>query len=301
MTAIQIDCFLAVAGTGSYTAASKELFLSSRAVRQHIRTLEAELSRTLFTRQNDSLKLTPEGHEFLSAAARWKGLYQTTMLAVREHYQSMARRLRVGVTEYIDPLGPISGGLAAFADDHRDVAVRARQYGSGEIMQAVGDGSIDAALISGSQIVVGGDYDIYPVATEELHLFACHIPELPDGFTLADVAALPQSIPHFDASYGPWTAEEWREISARMRTHLGIERSNTHTFTSFRSAVATARSTRCTIVSDVSFGYLQAGGALRSIPLHESLNLCCVTSKRNENPLIPEFRTYLRNHYMMDR
>ena len=301
MTAIQIDCFLAVADSGSFTAASKELFLSSRAVRQHIRTLEAELSRTLFTRQADGLKLTPEGHEFLTAAARWKGMYQTTMLAVRERYRNMARRLRIGITEYIDPLGPISGGLAAFADDHRDVAVRARQFGSGEIMQAVADGSIDAALISGSQIVVGGDYDIFPVATEELHLFVSHVPELPDGFTLADIAALPQSIPHFDSSYGPWTAEEWREISERMRTHLGIERSNTHTFTSFRSAVTTARSTRCTIVSDVSFGYLQAGGELRSIPLHESLNLCCVTSKRNENPLIPEFRTYLRKHYMMDR
>ena len=301
MTEIQIDCFLAVADTGSFTAASKELFLSSRAVRQHIRTLEAELSRMLFTRQEDGLKLTPEGHGFLTAATRWKGMYQTTMLAVREHYRDMARRLRVGITEYIDPLGPVSGGLAAFADDHRDVTVRARQFGCGEIIRAVSDGVIDAALISGSQIVYGGDYDIYPVATEDLHLFVSHVPELPDPFTLADVAALPDSVPHFDASYGPWTAEEWREISARMRAHLGIERSRTHTFTSFRSAVATARTTRCTIVSDVNFGYLQDGGDLKSIPLHEALNLCCVTSRRNENPLIPEFRSYMRSHYMMDR
>ena len=300
MTSIQIDCFLAAAGTGSFSAAAKELYLSSRAVGQHIRSLEAELSTTLFLRQTDGLVLTSDGYAFLSAAARWKGMYQTTMFAIREHYQDMARRLRIGITEYIDPLGPISGGLAAFAGDHRDVAVRARQYGSGEIMQAVADGSIDVALISGSQIVFGGDYDIHPVATEDLHLFVCHVPELPDGFTLADITALPESIPHFDASYGPWTPEEWREISGRMRQHLGIERNNIHTFTSFRSAVTSARNARCTLVSDVNFGYLQAGGDLRSIPLHESLNLCCVSSKQNENPLIPAFRTYIRSHYMMD-
>ena len=301
MTAIQIDCFLASAGTGSFSAAAKELYLSARAVGQHVRALETELSRTLFIRQSEGLELTPDGYEFLSAAARWKGMYNATMTTIREHYQDMARSLRVGITDYIDPLGPISGGLAAFAGDHRDVTVRARQYGSGEIMQAVSDGSIDAALISGSQIVFGGDYDIYPVAMEELRLFVSHVPELPDEFTLADVAALPESVPHFDASYGPWTAEEWREISARMRAHLGIERDNTYTFTSFRSAVASARSARCTIVSDVNFGYLQDGGYLRSIPLHESITLCCVTSKMNENPLISEFRTYMRNHYMMDR
>ena len=301
MTAIQIDCFLAAAATGSFAAAAKELYLSARAVGQHVRAMEKELSRTLFIRQSEGLELTPDGYAFLSAASRWKGLYRTTMLTIRERYQEMARHLRVGISEYIDPLGPISGGLAAFADDHRDVAVRARQYGSGEILQAVGDGAVDAVLISGSQIVVGGDYDIYPIATEELHLFVCHVPDLPDSFTLADIAALPESLPHFDASFGPWTPEEWREISGRTRAHLGIERNNTHTFTSFRSAVASARSARCTIVSDVNFGYLQAGGELRSIPLHESLSLCCVTSKRNENPLIPEFRAYMRSHYMIDR
>lgn len=301
MTVTQIDCFLAAAETGSFTAAARKLYLSARAVGQQIRALEKDLSRTLFSRQSDGLVLTPDGYEFLDAAARWKGMYQTTMLAIRGHYQDIARSLRVGITEYIDPLGQISGGLAAFAADHRDVAVRARQYGSGEIMQAVGDGSIDAALISGSQIVFGGDYDISPIATEELHLFVSHVPDLPDDLTLADIAALPDSVPHFDASYGPWTPEEWREISGRMRAHLGIERNNIHTFTSFRSAVSSARCARCTIVSDVHFGYLQAGGNLRSIPLNESLNLCCVTSKRNENPLIPAFRTYMRSHYMMDR
>lgn len=300
MTAIQIDCFLASAGTGSFSAAAKELYLSARAVGQHVHALEKELSRTLFLRQSEGLRLTADGYEFLSAAARWKGMYNATMAAIRDRYQEMAHRLRVGITEYIDPLGPISGGLSAFADDHKDVALRARQFRSGEIMQAVADGDIDIAVISRSQIVLGGDYDIYPVAMEDLHLFVSHVPELPNDFSLSDVAALPDSIPHFDASYGPWTPEEWREISGRMRTHLGIERKNIHTFTNFRSAVASARSTRCTVVSDVNFGYLQDGGDLRSIPLHESLPLCCVTSKRNENPLIPSFRAYMRKHYMMD-
>lgn len=301
MTAIQMDCFLASAGTGSFSAAAKKLFLSARAVGQHVRALETELSRTLFLRQSEGLELTRDGYAFLSAAARWKGMYDSTMITIRERYRDMARRLRVGITEYIDPLGPISGGLAAFAADHRYVIVRARQYRSGEIMQAVADGPIDAALISGSQIILGGDYDIYLFATEELHLFVSHVPELPEGFTLADVAALPDSIPHFDASYGPWTAEEWREISGRMRAHLGIERRNIHTFASFRSVVASALSTKCTVLSEVNFGYLQDGGDLRSIPLHESLVLCCVTSKKNENPLIPEFRAYMKNHYMLDR
>lgn len=298
MTSIQIECFLAAARTGSFSAAAKELFLSAQAVSQHIQSLEKELSAPLFFRKSSGVSLTPDGCDFLSFASRWNGMFHATMDTIRKRYRNMALRFRVGISEYIDPLGPISGGLSAFAAEHEDVTFLGRQYSSREIMKAVSDGELDAALLADSQIVYGGDYDIFPFAQEDLRLFVANVPELPDDFTLADVSALPENIPHLDASYGPWTPEEWGEISRRMSHHLGVERPKHYTFASFRSVVASVRSTRCTAVSDVRFGYLQESESLRSIPLGDSYSLCCVSNRRNENPLIPEFQTFLKEYFI---
>ena len=46
----QIECFLAVAHGGSFTAASRQLFLSQPAVTHQIRSLEKELGIQLFER-----------------------------------------------------------------------------------------------------------------------------------------------------------------------------------------------------------------------------------------------------------
>ena len=297
MTSVQIESFLAAVRTGSIAAAARSLYLSPQGLSQHIRHLENELGCTLFLRKNKGVYLTPEGQRFLAFAARLQGMHDNTMNAVSQRYRNLALRLRIGISEYVDPTGAITGGLAAFAKEHGQTEISGRQYASGKLWQVLSDGEADVILMTDSQIAFSGDYEIVPFAEEELRLYVSHVPELPESFTMADVSVLPQDIPHLDASYGPWTPEEWSEISRRMCSQLGVERMNHITFPSVRSMAATARCTRSTAVSDARFGYLQESETLRSVPIPSDFHLCCVSRRQNENPLIPALSAFLKGYY----
>ena len=295
MTSIQIECFLASVRTGRISSAGDELYLSAQAVSKHILALEKELGTSLFLRSRDGVRLTPDGQDFLRFASRWNGMYTSTMNTIRERYRNMAHRFRIGLSEYVDPLGAISSGLISFAENNPDVEFQGGQYGNQKLMQAVSDLTIDVAIVTDSQIAYSGDYEIIPFVAEDLRLYVSHAPELPKDITPAEVAGC--SIQHLDASYGPWTPDEWEEISRRMSGRLGIEASERYTFRNFRSVVASARSTRCAAVSDARFGYLHDSDTLHSVPLNSDFYLCCVADRKNENPLIRPFAEHLKAFY----
>ena len=297
MTSIQIECFLAAVRTGRISTAGDELYLSAQAVSKHILSLEKELGTPLFLRGRDGVRLTKEGQSFLRFASRWSGLYTSTMNTIREKYRNLAQRLRIGISEYVDPLGAISGGLVSFADEHEDVDIQGAQYVNRELMQSVADGTIDVAILTDSQIAFSGDYDIVPFAAEDLRLYLSHVPDLPKVFSMEDVTRFSRNAPQLDASYGPWSPEEWGEISQRMSERLGFVTAERYTFENFRSVIASARSIPCVVVSDARFGYLHDSDNLRSIPLDSGFYLCCVSDKKNENPLIHVFSKHLKKYY----
>lgn len=72
----QIECFLAVAHGGSFTAASKQLFLSQPAVTHQIRSLEKELGIQLFERNTVRTEITPAGQAVLEDAQQIHALFQ---------------------------------------------------------------------------------------------------------------------------------------------------------------------------------------------------------------------------------
>lgn len=72
----QIECFLAVAHGGSFTAASKQMFLSQPAVTHQIRSLEKELGIQLFERNTVRTEITPAGQAVLEDAQQIHALFQ---------------------------------------------------------------------------------------------------------------------------------------------------------------------------------------------------------------------------------
>lgn len=72
----QIECFLAVAHGGNFTAASKQLFLSQPAVTHQIRSLEKELGVRLFERSTVRTEITPAGQAILEDAQQLHALFQ---------------------------------------------------------------------------------------------------------------------------------------------------------------------------------------------------------------------------------
>lgn len=296
MTQLQIECFQAAVQGGSIAAASRELYLSVQAVSQHIQNLEAELGTPLFVRSTAGVELTPEGERFLICSTRMTGLYTHTLHTIREQYRNMSLHFTIGLSDYIDGVGRISGGITEFARQHNAADITGIQISNREIMQAISDGRIDVALMSDSQIFAGGDYDLFPFAAEDLRLYVSHTP-LPEGCTLEAAVALCRELPHLDASYGPWSGEEWAEISKRMSSRLGLRFSKHWAMPNFRSVIASLQSTPCTAVCDARFGYLQEADGISSFPLAMKSSLCVVSDKTNENPLIQDFCEHMKSYY----
>ncbi len=70
MTIEQIECFVAVASTGSISQAAARLFRSQPNLSYLIKQLEADLGYPLLIRSNQGALLTPEGEIFLRQAQR---------------------------------------------------------------------------------------------------------------------------------------------------------------------------------------------------------------------------------------
>ena len=100
MTLTQIQYVLAVAETGTISAAAKRLFIAQPSLTASIKELENELQVTLFRRTNKGVTLTPEGEEFLGYARQ----VNSQLDLMRERYfggapvrcVEMQKRLRTG-------------------------------------------------------------------------------------------------------------------------------------------------------------------------------------------------------------
>ena len=68
MNSIQLEYFLNIARTGSFTAAARNLHLTQPALSKQIRLLEEELGSLLFIRRPHGIRLTPEGRKLQEEA-----------------------------------------------------------------------------------------------------------------------------------------------------------------------------------------------------------------------------------------
>ena len=299
MTSSQVDCFLAVLKHGNITSAARAMFLSPQVVSQHISQLEKELSVRLFSRNKTVMELTEQGQEFYEFAIRWIGLYNHTIKSIREVYDNLALHFSIGVSEYIDCVGTISGGIADFAHERSTTEIRCVQKGNQSLIDDIFAGKLDVALVCGSQITPYADLSIEPVAKEDLRLYISGVTGLPDDLRLdsPELQEVFNSLPHINTPFGQWGPQGWSEVSRRMNTFLGVTPHSYQSMPNFRSVLACIRTFPCTIVCDARFGYLRKEDNIYNIPLDAESELCCVWLKTNENPLVQEFIEHLKWYY----
>jgi DNA-binding transcriptional LysR family regulator len=92
-----LRAFVAVAESGSFTAAANVVGRSQSAVSQKVLRLEDALNVRVFERTSRSLKLTPDGERVLVAGRRLLAQYDDFMHELRE--PPRPTRLRLGVSE----------------------------------------------------------------------------------------------------------------------------------------------------------------------------------------------------------
>lgn len=101
--------FVAVADAGSFSAAGRQLKLSTSVVSHHVSKLEEKLGAPLFFRSTRSLTLTSEGKTILNAARRMVSSGEEALDALADHSEQPVGALRVslpafGMNSFVDQI-----------------------------------------------------------------------------------------------------------------------------------------------------------------------------------------------------
>ncbi len=143
---LEIDllrAFVAVAETGSFTAAADIVARSQSAVSQKVLRLEEILQRKVFERSSRSLTLTRDGERMLVSARRMLELNDSIM---QEMTQPPAiGSIRIGISEDFVPY-QLPKVVARFARVYSGVHLDLTTGLSGDLLQAYDEGKLDAVI-----------------------------------------------------------------------------------------------------------------------------------------------------------
>jgi DNA-binding transcriptional LysR family regulator len=144
--------FLAVADTGSVTAAADRVGRTQSAVSMQIRRLEDSLGQPLFLRLPRGVALTPRGEQLMPYARRVTGLLDEAAVALRE--KPLDGPVRIGIPdEYAGSILPRA--LAAFSERHPAVEVTVRCDFTDPQTAALKADTLDLAVIFDSSHTSG--------------------------------------------------------------------------------------------------------------------------------------------------
>ncbi|HUS13393.1 MAG TPA: LysR family transcriptional regulator, partial [Chloroflexia bacterium] len=117
----QLQMFLAVIDTGSFSAAAAQLHVTQPAVSEGVRALEQRLAARLFDRRGHRAAVTPEGVALITTARALLEMAETAEQALLGQRGVISGTLRLATAT--SAAGPaMAGQLGAFARAHATVA-----------------------------------------------------------------------------------------------------------------------------------------------------------------------------------
>jgi DNA-binding transcriptional LysR family regulator len=140
---VQLRSFLAVAETGSFTAAARLLGLRQPTVSQHIRRLEDAAGRQLLLRDTHSVELTGDGAAMITFARAIQDSHERAVA----HFAGpeLRGRVRFGVSEDF-VLSRLPAVLRRFRDSHPLVELELTVELAGQLHQRLRAGELDLVL-----------------------------------------------------------------------------------------------------------------------------------------------------------
>lgn len=138
-----LRCFVAVAQSGSFTKAGKQVGLTQSGVSVKIRRLEERLEKQIFDRSGKRLSLTPEGELLLD--------YSRRILSVHEEAVSRLTRprargnLRVGIIDYFIP-GHLPALLSKFTSEYPNIHLTMHTGFSTDMVPLFEKGELDLVV-----------------------------------------------------------------------------------------------------------------------------------------------------------
>lgn len=148
MIDIRLKVFRSVAHNLSFTAASKELFISQPAISKHIQEIENEFHTQLFNRMGNRITLTPAGELLLKHSEKIVMDYAKMEFDMNALRQKFSGELRIGasttIAQYVLP-----EILAAFIKRYPQIEVITVSGNSHDVEAELISGKIDIGMVEG--------------------------------------------------------------------------------------------------------------------------------------------------------
>ncbi len=139
-----LRAFLAIAETGSFSRAARQVHRTQAAVSVQIKRLEETVGARLIDRQPRRSVLTPEGARLRGYAARMVRLNDEALAALSG--EDLSGRLRIGAPLYVQSLLPEI--LAQFARAHPQVELELLTAPSQDMLAETNDAMLDVSLLA---------------------------------------------------------------------------------------------------------------------------------------------------------
>lgn len=147
MNMMQIDYFLMVVDSGSFTAAAQKLYVSQPAVSRIIAALEGELGCTLFDRsERKAVTLTPAGKLYCDCFRHVRQYISDTMQAVQSLNNTTAGSIYLGIRNGLNLPALIPALLERFSQNYPNIDLQICTYDFQEMRTALLDRRIDVSI-----------------------------------------------------------------------------------------------------------------------------------------------------------
>jgi len=141
----QLQTFVAIVDTGSFTKAADKVFKTQSAVSMQMRRLEERIGKQLFTKDGRGNRLTGEGDRLLNYARRMIRLNNEAIAAFDDN--RLEGTLRIGTPDdYADRYMP--GIIDRFARTHPNVELYIICEPSVDLADKLAKGELDIALVT---------------------------------------------------------------------------------------------------------------------------------------------------------
>ncbi len=142
-----LKVFCAVAKSGTFLSASKNLNYAQSHISTKMQQLESELNTTLFYRNNRGVSLTPKGEVFLNYAEKILSTAKNATVAMNENNEASGE-LKIGSLDSIAQM-TLPKVLSTYHEKYPEVSLSLETGNSESLVAKVLERSLDLAFIAG--------------------------------------------------------------------------------------------------------------------------------------------------------
>ena len=164
----QIEAFVDLVETKSFSQTAQRLSVSQPAISQRIHALEKNLNCLLLERRGEELLVTHAGNYLYEQGKKIIALWKTTHATMQHMQVSPNGSIRIGASTipsqfFVSPI------IKAFRDNYPNIQTQVHVAGTDTVIQWLADDKVDVAII-GSNPADDPTLEVFPVAHDQLQM-----------------------------------------------------------------------------------------------------------------------------------